>query len=349
MKKILKSLFAAGLMLAAVGCDQDQIAAQFNPAGEDASTAWFAQSAVSYDFPTTATGEQTINVDIYRQSAEGDLNAGLWYEMSEGADEFLSVPESIFFKDGEYKATLPVMVSNVENFSKGTTYSVTIGVGDYHEFEDIDLSKAPILKGQQGRTVDSDNFSTITVSTSLELLWEPCYILKDFSKLLELNLTEDDFVKDEDDKLMPLTATWTTGFYSAPVEGIEIQRASGTNVFRMVGAFTEDGSDAPLIFTIDTNPDHMVNYNGEKYFRVVITPQSTGVYNSTYGEDYMMSDAAVYTGGSYDNYPSFWNGGRTVAFVNALHISAGYYYMQMETIVFDAGVAPDPEPEVAIS
>lgn len=336
-------------MLAAVGCDQDQIAAQFNPAGEDASTAWFAQSAVSYDFPTTATGEQTINVDIYRQSAEGDLNAGLWYEMSEGADEFLSVPESIFFKDGEYKATLPVMVSNVENFSKGTTYSVTIGVGDYHEFKDIDLSKAPILKGQQGRTVDSDNFSKITVSTSLELLWEPCYIPKDFSKLLEQNLTEDDFVKGEDGKLMPLTATWTTGFYSAPVEGIEIQRASGTNVFRMVGAFTEDGSDAPLIFTIDTDPDHMVNYNGSKYFRVVITPQSTGVLASSYGEDYMMSDAAAWYGASYDDYPSFWNGGRTVAFVNALHISLGAFYLQMETIVFDAGVAPDPEPEVAIS
>ncbi|MBO5685583.1 MAG: hypothetical protein J6R73_03245 [Alistipes sp.] len=210
MKKILKSLFAAGLMLAAVGCDQDQIATQFNPAGEDASTAWFAQSAISQEFLTTDTGEQTILVDVYRQSAEGELNAGLWYEMGDGAAEFLSFPETVYFANGEYKASLPITVANVENFSKGTTYTVTIGVGDYHEFEDIELSKSSLKRYNGGRAVDSDKYESITISTTLQLDWQPCYILKDPSKLLNdsATFTEEDYVKGADGKPMLQTAIY---------------------------------------------------------------------------------------------------------------------------------------------
>lgn len=354
MKKILKSLFAAGLMLAAVGCDQDQIAAQFNPAGEDASTAWFAQSAVSYDFPTTATGEQTINVDIYRQSAEGDLNAGLWYEMSEGADEFLSVPESIFFKDGEYKATLPVMVSNVENFLKGTTYSVTIGVGDYHEFKDVELAKAPFDPKQMGRTVDSDTFSTITVSTALELIWEPMYILKDPSKLLDdsASFTEADYVLGEDGKPMLQTASMTIAIFNPPYNlhtDIVMERAAGTTVFRLVEPYAAVDGFANFIFTVDTAEDHMLTIDGNKYYRCVVTGQNTEIaYDET--NDVWLTDLNTFGGYSYDDYPCYWDGKRDFYFDFLWYItSGGQFGVFTENLSMDAGVAPDPEPEVAIS
>lgn len=344
-------------MLAAVGCDQDQIAAQFNPAGEDASTAWFAQSAVSYDFPTTATGEQTINVDIYRQSAEGDLNAGLWYEMSEGADEFLSVPESIFFKDGEYKATLPVMVSNVENFLKGTTYTVTIGVGDHHEFKDIELSKSNLNKmagSYKGRAVDSDKFSQITVSTALELIWEPMYILKDPSKLLNdsASFTEADYVLDADGKPMLQTASMTISIFNPPYNlhtDIVMERAAGTTVFRLVEPYAAVDGFANFIFTVDTAEDHMLTIDGNKYYRCVVTGQNTEIaYDDA--NDVWFTDLNTFGGYSYDNYPCYWDGQRDFYFDFLWYItSGGQFGVFTENLSMDAGVAPDPEPEVAIS
>lgn len=344
-------------MLAAVGCDQDQIATQFNPAGEDASTAWFAQSAISQEFSTTATGEQTINVDIYRQSAEGELNAGLWYEMSEGADEFLSVPESIFFKDGEFKVTIPVVVSNVENFLKGTTYTVTIGVGDHHEFKDIELSKSNLNKmagSYKGRAVDSDKFSKITVSTALELIWEPMYILKDPSKLLNdsASFTEADYVLDANGKPMLQTASMTIAIFNPPYNlhtDIVMERAAGTTVFRLVEPYAAVDGFANFIFTVDTAEDHMLTIDGNKYYRCVVTGQNTEIaYDDA--NDVWFTDLNTFGGYSYDNYPCYWDGQRDFYFDFLWYITSGSQFgVFTENLSMDAGVPADPEPEVAIS
>lgn len=352
MKKILKSLFAAGVMLVAVGCNQDQIATTFNPAGEDASAAWFAQKAVSQEFSTTATGEQTIYVDIYRQNNDGDMTAGLWYEMGDGAAEFLSVPESIFFANGEFKATIPVTVSNVENFSKGTTYTVTLGVGDHHEFEDVEVAKGTLKAAGQGRAVDSNQYSSITVSTSLELLWEPLYILKDPSKLLEdpAGLTEADYVLGEDGKPMLQTGIYYDWGFGENGE-VELQRAAGTTVFRMFNVF--DGA-CNLIFTVDTAPSHMLTIGGKQYYSCVLTAQDLGLaYDAT--TNFWVTDLPSYAGPSYTyaDYPCFWDGAYTFYFTLYWHVpgQGGWdsYSEPGDILVLDAGVPADPEPEVAIN
>lgn len=352
MKKILKSLFAAGVMLVAVGCNQDQIATTFNPAGEDASAAWFAQKAVSQEFSTTATGEQTIYVDIYRQNNDGDMTAGLWYEMGDGAAEFLSVPESIFFANGEFKATIPVTVSNVENFSKGTTYTVTLGVGDHHEFEDVEVAKGTLKAAGQGRAVDSNQYSSITVSTSLELLWEPLYILKDPSKLLEdpAGLTEADYVLGEDGKPMLQTGIYYDWGFEENGE-VELQRAAGTTVFRMFNVF--DGA-CNLIFTVDTDPSHMLTIGGKQYYSCVLTAQDLGLaYDAT--TNFWVTDLPSYAGPSYTyaDYPCFWDGAYTFYFTLYWHVpgQGGWnsYSEPGDILILDAGVAPAPEPEVEIT
>ena len=77
MKKIIESLFALGMLFATVGCDQDQIVAKFDTSGEDAGTAYFVKNAVSENFEASATGTQTINLDLFRQDAAGELTVGL--------------------------------------------------------------------------------------------------------------------------------------------------------------------------------------------------------------------------------------------------------------------------------
>lgn len=69
MKNIIRTLLAASLALTAIGCDQDQIATKFDPSAEAANTAYFVQNAISQEFDATATGDQTIEVAIYRQNA----------------------------------------------------------------------------------------------------------------------------------------------------------------------------------------------------------------------------------------------------------------------------------------
>lgn len=341
-------------MLAAVGCDQDQIATQFNPAGEDASTAWFAQSAISQEFLTTDTGEQTILVDVYRQSAEGELTAGLWYEMGDGAAEFLSFPETVYFANGEYKASLPITVANVENFSKGTTYTVTIGIGDHHEFEDIELSKSSLKRYNGGRAVDSDKYESITISTTLQLDWQPCYILKDPSKLLNdsATFTEEDYVKGADGKPMLQTAIYRDWGWEDN-QAVELQRAAGTTVFRIFNAF--EGA-CNIIFTVDTNPENMLTIDGTKYYRCVLTPQGIGIEYDA-GVEFFIGDVPNTLGGTYNTYPCYWDGSRTFYFTLFWHLpalGAGQGFNSFgagpsDFLFLDAGVPADPEPEVEIS
>ena len=86
MKKIIESLFALGMLFATVGCDQDQIVAKFDTSGEDAGTAYFVKNAVSENFEASATGTQTINLDLFRQDAAGELTVGLTAEMGGGRE-----------------------------------------------------------------------------------------------------------------------------------------------------------------------------------------------------------------------------------------------------------------------
>lgn len=345
MKKLNKILLFAGLVIAAVGCDKDQLSATFTGEGEDAQTAYFAQKSLSQEFEASATGDQTVLVDVYRQSAGDELKVGLDYEIAEGGEEFYEVPESVTFPAGEYHTTVPVKVHNVENFAKGSNYSVTLYVGDFHEFETVAAAQLE-AEGPHGlptklQKVDTraasigSKYDQITVTTTLTLEWEPCYILKDPTKLLDANLTEDDYVLGEDGKPMKQTCVYTYDFWWVGEDDtITLEHAKGTTVFRM----TNWGGGVNIIFTI--NPQDK---------SIVWTNQNTGDTYSD-GTAIMVSDVPSLFGYPFAEYPSTWDGQREFSFSLVYTLEDGRYFGETceETLVLDSGIAQIEEPEPAV-
>lgn len=278
MKNIIRTLLAASLALTAIGCDQDQIATKFDPSAEAANTAYFVQKAILQEFDASSTGDQTIEVAIYRQNAQGDFTAELTPTIPEDAAEFFDIPKTAEFKNGQYSVMIPVTVHNVENLAKGATYSVKIAVANGGSLEDSNLA----IKSKYAET---------TVSTALALQWEPLYILSDPTKLLSTDLTEADYVKGADGKPIAQTADYSyNGYWVGDDNSVVIERAAGTTVFRMTnwGEGTYN-----VIFTI--NPDKKVTIEGKEYNVVTVSPQQVAD-NANYGAVYV-SDLPSYQNG----------------------------------------------------
>lgn len=340
MKNIFKTLLAVGVLFAAIGCEKDQTVTKFNPGGEDAESAYFTQKTVSEEFSTTLTGNQTLYVDLFRQNAKGDLTVGLDQVVPDDAAEFYEIPEYVTFKDGEYKVAVPVTVHNVENYAKGVNYTAQIYVGDHHEFVStttqlsVDKQGKPI-KGVATRATDiAEKYTSVTITTTLTLEWEPCYVLKDPGKLLSTDLTEDDYVVGPDGKPMLQGATYTyEGWWSGYDDEIMLERAKGTTVFRM----TNWGGGVNIIFTVKADKS------------VVITGQYIGADHSSYGKVYV-SDVPSYAGASYEQYPCTWDGSRGFSFSLIYYVDAGNFGDCVETLELHSGVAvvEDPEPAVEI-
>ncbi len=355
MKKLNYILLLAGLVFAAVGCEKDQPNATFTGEGEDAQSAYFTQKTVSEEFAASTTGDQTVMVDIYRQSASGELKVGIDYVIADGGEEFYEVPESVTFPAGEYHTTVPVKVHGVENFAKGANYSVTLYVGDYHEFEPATALQleANGKRGMPDKSADTravsikEKYTQIKLTTTLTLEWEPWYILSDPTKLLDANLTEDDYVKDADGNPMTQTCAYTYTFWWGGVDDeVVLEHAKGTSVFRM----TNWGGGVNIIFTI--NPDKKVTVDGKEYASLTITEQYIGDDHSSYGKVYV-ADMLSYSGNPavFEQYPCYWDGGRTFVFNMLYYVGAGYFEMpSAETLVLSSGVAvvEDPEPAVDI-
>lgn len=251
MKKIIESLFALGMLFATVGCDQDQIVAKFDTSGEDAGTAYFVKNAVSENFEASATGTQTINLDLFRQDAAGELTVGLTAEMDEAAAKLFRIPESVTFADGDYRVIVPVSVLDVEKFDKGVTYAVSISVNNAG------------TENESSASIGS-KYASVTLSASLTLNWVPCYVLKDFSKLLSTDLTDADYVVGPDGKPMLQGGVYTyTFWWEGEDDTVMLERAEGTNVFRL----TNWGGGVNILFTI--NADKTISltsqYVGEDY------------------------------------------------------------------------------------
>lgn len=356
-KKILKSLWVASMFFAAVGCDKDQLGATFTGEGEDAQTAYFAQKTVSESFDANLTGEQIISVDIYRQSAVDEVSVGLDYQIAEGGESLFEVPESVTFAAGEYHTTVPVKVLGVENFAKGSNYSVTIAVGDHHDFVDNEKSLAfdrpgglPVKNQPATRAASiASKYSSVTVNTTLVLNWQPFYTLKDPTKLLSADLTDADYVVGADGKPVQQTGTYiyagilaSAGLSTDP--GLTVERAEGTSVFRI----NHWANDVNVIFTV--NPDKKITVDGKEYMTLSISEQTTGV--SSGSEDVLFSDAINYTGNpdALNTYPCYWDGERKFAFTFVYYDSQGPWTPATEYFVLDTGVATleDPEPAVKI-
>ncbi len=316
MKNTVKAWGGALLLcFAAIGCGQDQISAEFDPAGEEAQQAYFVQKSVAQEFPADAEGDQTIDVVLYRQNAEGTLAVEL---TAKSASRFFEVPPTVTFDQGAYSVTVPVKVKGIENFAKGANYSVTISV--------------PEVEDPAGTASIADKFSSVTVTTTLTLLWQPCYILKDPSKLLSDDLTAADYVVGPDGKPMVQTATYTYAFWwEGEDDTITLERAQGTNVFRM----TNWGGGVDLIFQI--LPDVQVG----GYAVCKTDSQEVG---ATYddGTPGMVADPVSLgypAGATYEKYPSVWNGQREFRFTLQYYLADGRAFnaLAQETLTLHTG------------
>lgn len=317
MKKLNKILLFAGLVFAAVGCDQDQLGATFTGEGEDAQTAYFAQKSVSETFEATAEGDQTVYVKLLRQSAAGDLTVGL--ELDD-ATNFYEIPSTISFKAGEYGVSIPVSIHKVEEYIPGVTYKAKIDVVN------------PDHEAVEGSVAIAAKYASVTVSTSKILNWVPVYVLKDPSKLLSNSLTDADYVVGPDGAPLKQTGTYTYTFWWGGADpGLTLERAEGTTIFRI----NNWGGGINLMFTV--NPDEKITVDGKEYASLSISGQYIGDDHPNYGEVYA-ADLLFYTGKpSYlEAYPNYWDGERTFVFNLLYYVEAGNFDMpSVETFVLD--------------
>lgn len=325
-KKILKSLWVASMFFAAVGCDKDQLGATFTGEGEDAQTAYFAQKTVSESFDANTTGDKVVYVNLLRQSAEGELTVELETTMDEATAQFYEIPESVSFADGEYGVTIPVSISSVENYAPGVTYAAVIkAINPDHEEVD-------------GMVSIASKYGSVTVATTLALVWKPVYTLQDPTKLLSNDLTDADYVVGPNGTPLPQTGTYyyygiltAAGLDEDP--GLTLERAEGTSVFRI----NHWANDVNVIFSV--NPDKKITIDGKEYMTLSVSEQTTGV--SSGSEDILFSDAANYTGNPaiLNTYPCYWDGEREFAFTLVYYDSEGNWKPETEYFVLDDGSA----------
>lgn len=300
MKDIIRSLVAAGLVLTAGGCSQDQISTKYNPAGDSADKAFFLQKGIMQEFPVSATGEQVLSVAIYRQNASGELAVTLQPTIPEDAASLFEIPTSVGFANGEYSATIPVKVKKVEDLVKGKTYELSIAIA-----------------GSEDATAPYKKFAKTTITAALALSWEPVFILSDPTKLLSDNLTDADFVKDASGKKIKQTATYTyQGVWEGEDDKVELEHVAGTNLFRMTK--WGDGSNN-VIFEID--PEEKITVGSEQYAVVHIMQQKVTKHD-TYGDVFIADVPTVKEGATFETYPCYWNGKRD------FHFEVSYFCAQ---------------------
>lgn len=320
MKKIVKMLaVAAGVLFAAVGCNQDQMNAVFDPAGagELPNAAYFSTKSFSYEFSSEATGDQTLNLQLFRYITEGDATVQLSLLTTEASAPFYEIPQHVTFADGEAFADFAVTIHNVEKYAAATTYEARISVVYPEGFE---------------TKIEGGNYPAIVVSTTKELTWVPLYMLKDKSKLLSADdLTDDDYVLGPDGTPLQQTGTFTyNSLFEGDDPGLTVERVVGANVFRI----NHWGGDVDLVFSV--NPEETVTYDGKEYMAVHVDEQAVGMEYGSYGMIYFADEGAAYGAAYYDEFPCFWDGNDTFVFIFGYYVEAGdLSYDEVETFVLD--------------
>lgn len=359
MKNKIAYLLTAALLLSAVGCSKDQTVGTYDTSSEDPAAAYFAQKNYTDEFVTGSTGDQTIAVDIYRASSSGEATVGLDYNLPSESAGFFTIPESVTFRDGEFKTSFDITVHQVDAFAKGQSYTAEIAVGDHHDFTSVATPEELRRMGGKGRTraASTPRYESITVSVSLQLLWEQAYTPVSWDKMTEQKPegTDDkDWWIMEEGAPRPLTANLYWGPLDElaapgwPQPDLNVQRASGTNVYRLVSCM----GGTNLIFTIDTSEEHMFEDDGSttgvagKYMRTVISPQATGL-NDGNGE-LSISDIGSFMGEAYYGvYPSIWIPADGTVQCSSLKIQNG----DMDGYIYNCYIeliAGEPEPEPAV-
>ncbi len=345
MKNILKSLLAV-LVFFLGACSQDHTSTIYEPIGEKADEIYFVSESISLEYEATETTNEVL-VDLYRANAEGDLEVALGAELSSGADAFITVPATALFKNGEYKVSVPITFNNISNFVRGVTYSVTL-------FQNVGTGEITSLKklskdGASTKAVNASyKYSTITISASLKLEWEPVYILKDWNNLFvdPATLTDDAYVLDDEGKKQIQGGIFTYFYYwEGEDDTIVFERAKGTNVFRM----TNWGGGVTVILNVDTT-NTFTDENGVAHPTFTTPWTATGATHSSYGPYYIESMATYQSAAGWANYgynsvqPCYFdvaNGVFNCYFVYG--VSAGFFGVggidsDVETFVLDSGI-----------
>lgn len=297
MKNILKSLLAV-LVLFLGACSQDHTSTIFEPTGELANEIYFVSNGFAVEYEATeTTGE--VFVDLYRANAVGAVDVALSAEFSSGADAFITVPATASFQDGEYKVSVPITFNNISSFVRGVSYSVTLsqntGTGEITSLKK--LSK----DGASTKAIDTSfKLPAITVSASLKLEWEPVYILKDWNNLFvdPATLTDDAYVLDAEGKKQIQGGVFTyTYWWGGDDDTVTLERAKGTNVFRM----TNWGGGVEVVMNVDTT-NTFTDENGVAHptFSTPIT--FIGSTHSSYGQVFASSMEAYGPKALWDKY-----------------------------------------------
>ncbi len=287
------------LLLLAAGCDKEQKGTVFSPSADDSKEIHFIQSSLTKEF-AQGTESGTIEIAVARPGCEGELSVELKM-MGDDAESF-TVPGTVTIPDGGYSVTVPVEV-NLENLLVGSSLNAEILIYDRQEETD----------GGAYITGFSDK---VTISVSYTLEWETYYRT------------------DESGEKLPQTATYRyNAFYTGRDSGLEVEKAVGTNIFRV-----NDWASG-VSFKFILNDDNSCT----------VPAQSIGYYNSNYNEYVKVSDMAVYTGNdaAYSSYPCTFDGKDTFSFYLIYYVSAGYFAQGNETLTFDG--EEDRTPVVEIS
>lgn len=156
----------------------------------------------------------------------------------------------------------------------------------------------------------------VNLSASFVLEWEPFY---------RTNAAGEE--------VQQLATYYYNLYYTGQDSGLEVEKAVGTNIYRL-----KDWASG-VTFRFILNDDNTCT----------VPAQSIGYFNSNYNEYVYVSDMAVYTGNesAYASYPCTFDGKDTFSFYLIYYVSAGYFAMGEEKLVFDSD--PDTTPVVEIT
>ena len=296
-----KSIYLTALaLIAAAGCSKEQEGTIYKPNADDAKEIHFIQSSLAKEFEQSAT-TGTMTIEVARPGNRGELTV---YLSNKGTDaKAFSAPDYVTIPDGSYSADVNVDV-DLASLNAGATFSTTLYITDRQE------------ETGNGSALVSQYTDKIKLSASFALTWEPYY------------------TTDEKGNEVQQTATYHyNAFYSGRDSGLKVEKAAGTNIFRL-----NDWASG-VTFKFILNADNTCT----------VPAQSIGYYNSNYNEYVQVADMAVYTGNSaaYSSYPCTYDGKGNFSFYLIYYVSAGYFAQGTETLTFDG--SEDKTPEVAIS
>lgn len=299
MKNRSKYLIAA-LLLLGTACSQTQEGALYTPNGDDAKAIHFIQSSIEKEFAQdTQTG--VIEVEIARTGSKGSYEIALAQKGDNSA--LFQIPETVTIPDGSHSVTLPVEV-DMASGTAGSTFKTTLYI-----------ASREATAGDGGAQI-SQYVDKVELSASFELEWEPFYRTNAAGEEVQQRATYHYNL-----------------FYTGRDSGLEVERAVGTNIYRL-----KDWASG-VTFRFILHDDNTCT----------VPAQSIGYFNSNYNEYVYVADMAVYTGSdaAYASYPCTFDGKDTFTFYLIYYVSAGYFAMGEEQLVFDSD--PDTTPVVEIT